>query len=40
MRAMVFADIGQPLQLMDVTDPVPGTGQLLIRVTACGICQE
>ena len=39
MRAMVFTGLGQPLQLMDVADPEPGSGQLLIRVTACGICR-
>ena len=39
MRAMVFTELGQPLKLMDVADPKPGAGQLLIQVTACGICR-
>ena len=28
----------QPLSFVDVPDPVPGTGQILIRVSACGVC--
>ena len=27
-----------PLQLSEVQDPVPGPGEVLIRVTCCGIC--
>ncbi len=39
MRAMVFAGVGQPLELMELPQPQPGDGQLLIRVLACGICR-
>jgi len=28
----------QPLSFVDVPDPVPGKGQILIRVSACGVC--
>lgn len=28
----------QPLSFMDVPDPVPGKGQILIRVSVCGVC--
>ena len=39
MRAMVLEKTGQPLKLMEVDKPVPGQGEILIRVTACGICR-
>jgi alcohol dehydrogenase, propanol-preferring len=28
-----------PLQYTDVTDPKPGTGQVLVRVCVCGVCR-
>lgn len=39
MRAMVMTRQGGPLELRDVTIPEAGPGQLLIRVSACGICR-
>ena len=39
MRAMVFEKQGQPLKLLDVPKPAPKSGQLLIRVHACGVCR-
>ncbi len=39
MRVMVFEKVGQPLLLRKVPDPVPGPGQVLIRVGACGVCR-
>jgi propanol-preferring alcohol dehydrogenase len=39
MRAMVLDKPGEPLALRDVPKPTPGTGQLLIRVSACAICR-
>jgi len=44
MRAMVLNTLGQlrdnpmPLQLADLPDPVPGEGELLIKVHTCGVC--
>jgi alcohol dehydrogenase, propanol-preferring len=29
----------QPLLITDVTQPVPGRGQILLRVRACGVCR-
>jgi alcohol dehydrogenase, propanol-preferring len=29
----------RPLQLMEVADPQPGRGQVLLRVRACGVCR-
>ena len=39
MRAMIFHGTGQPLQLEDVPCPQPAAGQLLVKVSACGICR-
>jgi propanol-preferring alcohol dehydrogenase len=39
MRAMVLAQQGEPLALRNIPRPAPGQGQLLLRVTACGICR-
>ena len=39
MRAMVLAKQGEPLVLEDLPQPAPGKGELLLRVTACGICR-
>ena len=39
MRAMVLAQPGEPLQLQQLPTPQPGPGELLLRVTACGICR-
>lgn len=30
---------GRPLVAAELPDPVPGDGQLLLRVTACGVCR-
>jgi alcohol dehydrogenase, propanol-preferring len=44
MRAMVLNALGRladnpaPLQLAHLPDPVPGDGELLIKVLACGVC--
>ena len=39
MRAMVFDDTGGALRDVQVPDPVPAAGQLLIDVHVCGICR-
>jgi alcohol dehydrogenase, propanol-preferring len=39
MRAMVLEKPNTPLVLRDVPKPKPGRGQLLVRVSACGICR-
>jgi len=39
MKAMVLQTPGFPLQLKDLPIPVPGPGQLLLRVSACAICR-
>ncbi|MFO1427970.1 MAG: alcohol dehydrogenase catalytic domain-containing protein [Steroidobacteraceae bacterium] len=39
MKAMVCVAPGRPLQEQERTMPVPGPGQLLIEVAACGVCR-
>src|SRR5437667_4550442 len=39
MRAMVLDKPGQPLQLRDVPKPIPGRGQMLVRVSTCAVCR-
>lgn len=36
---MVLERVGAPLRLVELPDPVPGPGQLLLRVRACGVCR-
>ena len=39
MRAMVFERVGAPLRAVELPVPSPGPGQLLLRISACGICR-
>jgi alcohol dehydrogenase, propanol-preferring len=39
MFAMVLDAPGQPLRPAEVADPVPGPGQVLVRVKACAVCR-
>jgi propanol-preferring alcohol dehydrogenase len=39
MRAMVLTAVGGPLEPMERPRPVPGRGQVLLRVHACGVCR-
>ncbi len=39
MLAMVLHEAGQPLVAEDRPVPNPGTGQVLIKVKACGVCR-
>ena len=42
MKAMVLEKISsveeKPLKLVDLPKPVPGRGEILVRVSACGVC--
>lgn len=44
MNAMVLHRLGrldqnkQPLAFSDIPDPVPAAGEILVKVTACGVC--
>lgn len=43
MRAMLLDRLApveeRPLRLVDVPDPVPGPGEIRVRVSACGVCR-
>ena len=38
MKAAVVTSFTEPLQIRDVPVPVPGPGQVLVRIEACGLC--
>jgi propanol-preferring alcohol dehydrogenase len=39
MRAMLLVEPGAPLVLGDIPIPEPKAGEVLIKVTACGVCR-
>jgi len=39
MRAMIFESPKMPLRLRDRPAPRPGAGEVLIKVSACGVCR-
>ncbi len=40
MKAAVLRKIGTPLVIEDLALPVPRPGEVLIKVTACGVCHS
>jgi len=40
MKAAVLHDFKKPLAIQEVGQPQPGTGEVLIRVEACGVCHS
>ncbi len=38
MRAAVVTSFTRPLEIQDVPVPVPGDGQVLVRMATCGLC--
>ena len=38
MKAAIFKAPGQPLAIESVPDPVPGPGEMVIKVGRCGVC--
>ncbi len=39
MRAMVLERLGEPLKSVERPDPVPGDGEVRVKVAACGVCR-
>ena len=38
MKALLFKVAGQPLVVESLPDPVPGAGEVIVRVSHCGVC--
>ena len=38
MKAAIYPGRGEPVTIESITDPRPGPGEVLIRVSRCGIC--
>ncbi|MFZ2361518.1 MAG: alcohol dehydrogenase catalytic domain-containing protein, partial [Anaerolineae bacterium] len=44
MKALILTELASvranptPLQLVNLPDPTPGPGQVLLQVAACGVC--
>ena len=39
MRAMILEAQREPLKLVEIPKPVPGSGRILVKVNACGVCR-
>ena len=39
MLAMVLKETGAPLVMQELPDPIPGPGEIRVRVAACGVCR-
>ena len=39
MKAMRLHEAGSPLVMVEVPTPQPGKGQVLLRISACGVCR-
>lgn len=40
MRAMQIVEFGKPLELREYPTPEPSGKEVLVRVTACGVCHN
>lgn len=40
MKALQYRQVGHPPELVDVPQPEPGPGQVLLKITAAGICHS
>jgi propanol-preferring alcohol dehydrogenase len=39
MKAMVLEGAGRPLRMKELPDPLPGAGEVRLKVEACGVCR-
>ncbi|MEV8150933.1 NAD(P)-dependent alcohol dehydrogenase [Arthrobacter sp. NPDC080073] len=40
MKALQYLSIGAPPEIVELPDPVPGAGELVLQVTAAGLCHS
>ncbi|KQM27525.1 alcohol dehydrogenase [Frigoribacterium sp. Leaf8] len=40
MKALQYAQVGQPPEVVEIEKPSPGPGQVLLKVTAAGVCHS
>ncbi len=40
MKALQYVTLGQPPQVVDIAQPTPGPGEVLLKVTAAGACHS
>lgn len=40
MKAVQYREVGQPPQVVEIPEPEPGPGQVLLKVTAAGLCHS
>jgi len=40
MRAIQLVELDRPLRAVNLRDPEPGPGEILVRIRACGICHS
>lgn len=40
MKAVQFVTFGEPVQVVDIDKPVPGPGEILLKITAAGLCHS
>ncbi len=40
MKAVQYVTPGEPVQVVDIPKPVPGPGQVLLKITAAGVCHS
>lgn len=40
MKAAVLRELGGPIRIEEVDTPVPGPGEVLVKVEACGVCHS
>ncbi|RMF84231.1 MAG: alcohol dehydrogenase, partial [Nitrospinota bacterium] len=38
MKAVVFKEMGSPMEVEEIPTPEPRTGEVLVKVRACGVC--
>ena len=40
MKAAILRELGGPMAIEEVETPVPGAGEVVVKVQACGVCHS